>query len=403
MSVAADASSSVTNTAVVAGGGEANAANDPAADSTTILSAVDLVVANTHSGRISGMAVSLSYVLTVTNIGGASTAGVVTVVDSLPVGLTATAIAGAGWTCTLSTVTCTRSDVLTGGASYSALTVTVNVANNAPATVTNSATVSGGGDTNASNSTASDPTSIVQLPDLTLSLVHGGTFTQGQTGATYVLSVTNVGASPTSGVVTVTDTLPSGLARTGLAGNGWSCVLASLTCTRSDQLAAGASYPSITLTADISMTAPASVTNTAVVSGGGDSASTNNSASDVTTIVQLADLTVSVAHSGAFSRGQSGAIRDHSRTAAAPTAGTVTNSDALPAGCDSDRPEWSRLDLHAGHSPAYEAIRSVGPGLSNDHADGRRGVKCRVCGSEHGNRGRWRRGQYRYPQHRIPR
>jgi uncharacterized repeat protein (TIGR01451 family) len=224
--------------------------------------------------------------------------------------------------------------VLTGGASYSAITVTVNVANNAPATVTNSATVSGGGDTNASNSTASDPTSIVQLPDLTLSLVHGGTFTQGQTGATYVLSVTDVGASPTSGVVTVTDTLPSGLTLTGLAGNGWSCVLASLTCTRSDQLAAGASYPSITLTADIAMTAPASVTNTAVVSGGGDSASTNNSASDVTTIVQLADLTVSVAHSGAFSRGQSGATYaiTVNNSGAAPTAGTVTVSDALPAG-----------------------------------------------------------------------
>jgi uncharacterized repeat protein (TIGR01451 family) len=334
VSVAVDASASVTNTAVVAGGGEANAANDTAADSTTILSAVDLIVAKTHSGSFTQGQSGASYVLTVTNIGGASTAGVVTVVDTLPVGLTATAIAGAGWTCTLSTVTCARSDVLTGGASYSAITVTVNVANNAPATVTNSATVSGGGDTNASNSTASDPTSIVQLPDLTLSLVHGGTFTQGQTGATYVLSVTDVGASPTSGVVTVTDTLPSGLTLTGLAGNGWSCVLASLTCTRSDQLAAGASYPSITLTADIAMTAPASVTNTAVVSGGGDSASTNNSASDVTTIVQLADLTVSVAHSGAFSRGQSGATYaiTVNNSGAAPTAGTVTVSDALPAG-----------------------------------------------------------------------
>src|SRR2546428_13119002 len=32
----------------------------------------------------------------------------------------------------------------------------------------------------------------------------------------------------------ISDTLPSGLTATGLAGTGWTCVLATLTCTRSD-------------------------------------------------------------------------------------------------------------------------------------------------------------------------
>ena len=80
--------------------------------------------------------------------------------DTLPAGLTATAISGAGWTTNLGTLTCTRSDALAAGAAYPPITVTVNVAANAPASVTNTATVSGGGDTNPANNTASDPTTI---------------------------------------------------------------------------------------------------------------------------------------------------------------------------------------------------------------------------------------------------
>ncbi len=75
--------------------------------------------------------------------------------------------------------------------------------------------------------------------DLTLSKTHVGTFTQGQTGATYTLTVTNSGTVATSGTVTVTDTLPVGLSATALSGASWSCTLSTLTCTRSDGLAAG--------------------------------------------------------------------------------------------------------------------------------------------------------------------
>jgi uncharacterized repeat protein (TIGR01451 family) len=59
--------------------------------------------------------------------------------------------------------------------------------------------------------------------DLTLAKTHVGTFAQGQTGATYTLTVTNIGAGATSGTVTVTDTLPTGLTATGIAGAGWAC------------------------------------------------------------------------------------------------------------------------------------------------------------------------------------
>jgi uncharacterized repeat protein (TIGR01451 family) len=334
VSIAADASSNLTNAAVVAGGGEANTANDTANDSTTILSAVDLIVTKTHAGSFTQGQTGASYTVTVTNTGGAPTGGLVTVADALPAGLSATAIAGSGWSCTLSTTTCTRSDVLSGGASYPAVTVTVNVANNAASTLNNTATVSGGGDNNGSNNTASDATSILQLPDVAVTLTHTGTFTQGQVGATYTLSVRNVGANATSGTVTLVDSLPTGLTATGLAGSGWTCSLAGLTCTRGDSLAAGAAFPDVTLTVNIAASAPPSITNNATVSGGGQNNTGNDTASDTAAVVQVPDVAISLSHAGTFTQGQTGATYTLtvSNTGAGPTAGTVTVTDTLPVG-----------------------------------------------------------------------
>jgi hypothetical protein len=82
----------------------------------------------------------------------------------------------------------------------------------------------------------------------------------------------------------VTDTLPAGLTATALSGVGWSCTLGTLTCTRADALAEGASYPTIALTVNVAADAPLEVINTATVSGGGDVNTGNNTAADVTTV-----------------------------------------------------------------------------------------------------------------------
>src|SRR5207248_6204306 len=108
------------------------------------------------------------------------------------------------------TLSCTRSDALTAGSSYPAITLTVDVAANAPSSVINAASVSGGGDVNLTNNSATDSTTIIAGPDLTISKTHPGNFMQGQIGATYTLTVSNVGASVAGGVVTVTDVLPAG-------------------------------------------------------------------------------------------------------------------------------------------------------------------------------------------------
>jgi hypothetical protein len=121
-------------------------------------------------------------------------------------------------------------------------------------------------------------------PDLTVTKTHTGNFTQGDTGKTYSITVTNSGGAATNGTVGITDTLPGGLAATGINGTGWNCNFSNLTCTRSDALAGGSSYPAITLTVNVASNAPTSVTNIVTVSGGGETNTSNNTAGDQTTI-----------------------------------------------------------------------------------------------------------------------
>jgi len=137
------------------------------------------------------------------------------------------------------------------------------------------------------------------VPDMTISKSHTGNFVQGQIGASYTIIASNIGGGATTAPVTVVDTLPIGLSATAIAGTGWTCTLATLTCTTGNVLALGASYPAITLTVNVAANAPASVTNTATVSGGGESITTNDVATDVTTILTPATATLST-HALAF-------------------------------------------------------------------------------------------------------
>jgi uncharacterized repeat protein (TIGR01451 family) len=103
---------------------------------------------------------------------------------------------------------------------------------------------------------------------LTLFPAHTGEFYQGQNG-TYTITVTNGQSGPTSGAVTVIDTLPAPLTLVSMTGSGWFCN--GNTCTRNDVLAAGASYPVITVVASIPWSAW-QVVNHVIVSGGGSPA-----------------------------------------------------------------------------------------------------------------------------------
>src|SRR5262249_35840781 len=144
--------------------------------------------------------------------------------------------------------------------------------------VFNFANVSGGGD-----SFFHSATDLTNINGPTLAITESHTpepFILGQTG-TYTITVENkAGKTPTRGTVAVQDSFPSGLIATAATGTGWSCSAlptSFLTCTRSDTLANGGTYPSLAVTVIVNGGAP-SVTNFASVSGGGDSSS--HSASD---------------------------------------------------------------------------------------------------------------------------
>ena len=240
---------------------------------------------------------SVVYTITASNAG-PDTVFDASVVDTFPASLTCS------WTCAGSTGnTCAASgvgnidDATVGLAVGGSVTYTATCAVSAAATGTlvNTATIFAPGtavEANIADNSATDSDAIVPGPDLTIAKSHTGNFTQGQTG-TYTLTVSNTGGSPTSGPVTVTDNVPIGLVPTSAAGAGWTCNVAAqgAICNRSDPLAPGTSYPPIALTVAVAVNAPASVTNTAIVFGGGETNPSNNTAADLTTITAGPDLT----------------------------------------------------------------------------------------------------------------
>jgi len=125
----------------------------------TLPTCASLGVAKSHSGNFTQGQNGATYSVTVANAPGAGpTGGTVTVTETLPSGLTLVSMAGTGWTCPGTAANnCTRSDSLNSGASYPAITVTVNVAANAGTPLANSVSVSGGASATA---TATDPATI---------------------------------------------------------------------------------------------------------------------------------------------------------------------------------------------------------------------------------------------------
>lgn len=132
--------------------------------------------------------------------------------------------------------------------------------------------------------------------DLAIDKFHSGSFAIGSVGV-YTLSVTNLGADPASGTITVTDVLTDGLTLANLSGVGWSpcgVTTQTLTCVYSNTagLGAGASLPPIRLGVTVGLTTTNVLTNTAVVSNTTETNLVNNQDADHTTLTGT-DLAVS--------------------------------------------------------------------------------------------------------------
>ena len=166
--------------------------------SVNVSTAPDLAV-TVSPGQISALsgAAGLTYTASVRNNGGTATTGAVGLVIQVQTGLSATAITGTGWNCSLATSVCTRSDVLNPGQSYPDVTVTFNVAPNAGSSATAGATISGGGDTDPANDTDAATVNIGPVVSITSSATSVTVLAGAP--AQYVIGM-NLGA--TAGTVT---------------------------------------------------------------------------------------------------------------------------------------------------------------------------------------------------------
>lgn len=240
-----------------------------------------LHVAKTASTASFSVGVAASYTIKVTNVGTADTSGGWSVTDVVPGGLTIGTLPS-GCTASGQQVTCSSSAVIVAGdATGVSFVIPVTPTAAAAPSVTNTATVQGGGDPhcpmpNNANCT-STITTPVNAPSLQLTKISNGPWVVGQSGAAYTLTVTNASTQAvTTGQITVADSLPAGIvAASGTYGN-WTCSVSgqSVNCQSTTSIAPGGSDSiALPVTVDASAIASgmgASVTNNASVGGGGD-------------------------------------------------------------------------------------------------------------------------------------
>jgi trimeric autotransporter adhesin len=169
--------------------------------------------------------------------------------------------------------TLNTSSAALSGLAATALTTTVTAAGNGTATVT------------VDGFSVSTGFTVIAPTDLTVTSTHSGNFKAGDSADTYTLTATNSGGTSTSGTVTVVDTLPSGFTATAMSGTNWSCTVGTLTCTSTQAVAGGSSFPVITLTVSVSSANAGTYTNSVHVGGGGEVNTGNDTGTDSTIVV----------------------------------------------------------------------------------------------------------------------
>ena len=221
----ASASGTITNTATVASD---TPDPDPTNNTSTVNSpldrSADLAITKWHDGpAIPGS--TITYSLGVRNEGPSDATGV-TVTDRLPDYLQLVTVSGEGWTCTTE-VTCTLAGPLVAGSSAESLTLVAEVLADAPAEVTNTASVAGNEpDPTPGNNTSTDTAGTDRIFDGIESLSHPGKAVAGGPAIPVTVRSFNAGpgAVPAGADAIQTITLPVGTTLEGHSGAGWSCI-----------------------------------------------------------------------------------------------------------------------------------------------------------------------------------
>ena len=304
--VAANAGDTLTNTASVTpptGFTDSDGSDNTATDIDNVNRLADLSVTKNDGVTSVIGGGSTTYTIVIGNSGTAFAAGA-RVVDPLPSTVASsswTCVASAGSACSVSSGTGaidTLVDVAPNGTVTFSLTYTIlDVAGDLVNVVAVTAPL-GFIDANGANNVSVDTDSITPVTDLQISKTDGQTSVVAGDAVTYTITVNNVGQFSVTGA-SVKDTFPP-----GLTGVSWTCTPgAGATCpalsgtTSIDgtmDLAAGSSATfSVAGTVDPAATGTLENTATiAVPTGVIDSTPANDSATDVDTIIQNADLDV---------------------------------------------------------------------------------------------------------------
>lgn len=278
VTVSATVGNSVSRTATYSGGGDLDCtAATPCSQSMTTNTLADTTALSVTSSAdpsplLTGHAGQ--FLLTVINDGGATTNAPITLTNTLPSGVSLLRASGAGWSCTgTTTLTCTYRDTL----SYkqrTMLTLDFTVAAGPSITsVTNTATISGGGNFICANetsctSTLTAPVSVV--PALSMTFTNSpSTFTAGQ-AASYVIRAMNNGATATTAPIKLFFPNPGYVTFTPGTGTNWDCPAADLThCTFNGTLAPGQNT-TVTFNGTVASNVIDRMYSNATISEGGD-------------------------------------------------------------------------------------------------------------------------------------
>jgi uncharacterized repeat protein (TIGR01451 family) len=254
---------------------------------TVTTSAADLRVTLAASPGTATVGQPFTLTATVTNLGPASATGV-TLTETLATGPTIGTITPSQGSCsrTNQTVTCPLGTMAAGSDATVAIVLTPASTN----TLTNTASVAATpSDPNTANNNASLATPVI-LPsaDVAVSMTDSPDPVAVGEDLTYTITVTNNGPSSAT-AVTLTDTLPSGVAVVSVSPSQGSCGgTSTITCSVGSLGSGGVATITIRVTAP---TTTGSVSNSASVSAGQpDPVSANNTAAVSTSVAETSPL-----------------------------------------------------------------------------------------------------------------
>jgi len=171
--------------------------------------------------------------------------------------------------------------IKTTAATGNTIAVTANVSSDSP-------------DSNSTNNSATQNTTIDDGADLTATLTDAADPVIAGGHVSYTVTIDNLGPNNAS-AITVTNTLPSDVTFVSASGSGWSCSNAgqTVTCTRAS-LNSGVTAPALTITAQVTGAITGTITDSVTVSSTtGDPDPNNNTATEDTVISTGTDLAIS--------------------------------------------------------------------------------------------------------------